>query len=224
MSWKDLTRIGLKERWVYEAAGADFQPTFPMWDFHRAGFRNFACSSQSNVAEGLNQKIMVLQNYSWQDFAVFAVLLLVLWYFALWWFYKGRAPGSLSHGSEPLPHSWENQVEQLSGGEQVMGAAKLDSGVSVVSADEFAFAETDPASGKDEKLGLVPDVQQEIKSICSLLAENDGTKEDFFSMFKVLVREQYPDVPAEYQDALSAFIREHVPFHLSSEELESLWG
>jgi len=167
---------------------------------------------------------MGLNNYSWQDFLLAATALLVLWYLGLWWCYRRRKAGAMADSAVPLPHGWQDGVDRLDGADEVMGVTKLDHGVSVVAADDFRFEQVEDVGGRQEKLGLVPDVQQEIKSICSLLAVNDGTKEDFFSMFELLVKDKYSRVPASAQAGLSEYIREHVPFYLTIEELESLWS
>jgi len=107
----------------------------------------------------------------------------------------------------------------LDGFSDVMGRAKEDVGVSVVSADEFGFS--DRVDG--DQLGLLADVQVEIREICQVLADRDGTKEDFFSMF-ALVKEKYPRLAGHpLRASLEHFIRAQVPFFLSVAELESLW-
>ena len=162
---------------------------------------------------------MIFQNYSWQDFSLGATLLLVLWYLGFYLHYRKKKVLALKD-SQPLSHGWQHKVDALSSDQEVMGRTKPDYGVSVVEAEGFRFAQSPE---KEQQLGLVPDIQQEIKSICSLLAEKDGTKEDFFAMFAMLVKDRYAGVPEGIKGTLNAFIREHVPFHLSSQELEQIW-
>ena len=87
---------------------------------------------------------------------------------------------------------------------------------------QFGFAQP-AATDKVTQLGLVPDVLEELKIIFSILASEDGSKADFFSLFKT-VKEKYPKITADPNiDSINIYIREHVPFHLSNEELEDLW-
>ncbi|WP_316831841.1 hypothetical protein [Pedobacter aquatilis] len=101
----------------------------------------------------------------------------------------------------------------------VMGKAKPDFGVAEVSADEFGFS---GETGLDEEEMLTA-AKTEIRVLCQVLADKDGTKEDFFSMFG-LIREGYPGIAAlPMRSSIDEFIREQVPFFLSVAELESLW-
>ncbi len=156
-----------------------------------------------------------------------AAALLVLWYVGLAVLFRKRIPGAGlgSCGSTaPLPHGWQDEVDELSDSAELMGQSVLDHGVSIVEAEEFSFSEREDLPDQSEQLGLIPDLQQEIKSVCALLAEQDGTKEHFFSLFS-LVRNKYPRVSSgSARTGLNLFIREHVPFHLSDEELEDLWS
>lgn len=107
----------------------------------------------------------------------------------------------------------------LDGYTQILGEAKAEPGVTVVSADEFGFY----GQADEDQLGLLADAQQEIRELCQVLADKDGTKEDFFAMF-ALIREKYPRLAGHpLQASLEHFIREQVPFFLSVAELESLW-
>lgn len=150
-----------------------------------------------------------------------ASLFLLLWYGAVGLFFRRRVRRGSGEDTLPLPHGWQDRVDDLS---EVMGKPVLDRGVSVVEADEISFGSADLAQDQEDQLGLIPDVQQEIKSICVMLAEQDGTKEHFFSMFE-LIRDKYPKLAGSpVVGNLNGFLREHVPFHLSDEELESLWS
>lgn len=143
-----------------------------------------------------------------------------LWLLLVWFFcFMRKSKGS----SPPLSHRWQKGVDELAG-EDLMGKPVLEEGVTVVSAEDFSFADRPKAAvTQNEQLGLLADVQQEIKSVCAVLARNDGTKEDFFSMFE-MVRLKYPQLAAHPAlPELRAFIRERVPFYLSDEELDDLW-
>lgn len=168
----------------------------------------------------------MLKAFSWQDFLLAATILSLVWWLGIYlrcfWKKGGRAG---SGAGSTLPHSWENEVDNLEVG--LMGKPVLEHGVSVVEAEDFSFggAEMEDAgdSAKLEQLGDLADVQQEIREVCRVLAAEDGTKEDFFMLFEML-KGKYPGVASSPSlDALNGFIREQVPFALSEQELEDLW-
>ena len=147
--------------------------------------------------------------------------------FGLYYRRKGKSPLDAQNSSTPLPHRWDQQVDELSPSNALIGQPTLEAGVQVVEAEDFSFAdksETFHVADKAHQLGLVPDVQQEIKAICRILEEKDGNKEDFFAMLE-MVKVKYPQIISYLATKeLNQFIREHVPFHLSAEELENLWN
>lgn len=148
----------------------------------------------------------------------------VLWYLGIWLYHRSKKKGD----APPMPHRWHGQVDELKSTDvpELMGEAALENGVMVLAAEEFSFADqpqTDALPDKSQQLGLVADVQQEIKSVCNLLAEKDGNKDDFFAMMD-MVKAKYPKISGHPATAeLNQFIRQHVPFHLSGEELGNLW-
>ncbi|ETZ20151.1 hypothetical protein [Pedobacter sp. V48] len=164
----------------------------------------------------------MLKAFSWQDFLLAATIMSLLWWLGIWLLYF-RKP--VVGASLPLSHSWANEVDEL-GAADLMGKPALDSGVSVVEADDFSFGAPladEGAPDQEEQLGDLADVQEEIKTVCRILAAEDGTKEDFFSLFE-MIRNKYPRITSSPSlAALNGFIREHVPFALSKEELENLW-
>jgi len=165
------------------------------------------------------------------EFLPIAVLFLGLALVLMIWAF--RFVRETTGASVPLEHRWQKGVDELGvDAADLMGKPALEEGVTVVSAEEFSFVQRphiDPVAGiaavdQSEQLGLLADVQQEIKSVCALLAQKDGSKEDFFLMFE-FVRTKYPKMaghPALLE--LRPFIRERVPFHLSDEELDGLWS
>ena len=172
---------------------------------------------------------MILQSFSWQHFMLATLVLGIIWYVGIWLYYrrKGKSPLDAENSSISLPHRWQQQVDELNPSDALIGQPNLEPGVQVVEAADFSFADksnTDKIADKSQQLGLVPDVLQEIKAICAILEKKDGNKEDFFAMFE-MVKVKYSqiiDYPATSE--LNQFIREHVPFHLSAEELEGLWN
>lgn len=193
---------------------------------------NFALTKSScNGAAGIKQKKMI-QQFSWQQFMVAAGAVTLLWYIGvILVFYRtelnaflGGKP--LNGKSEPLPHRWEKDVETLDQEnneetEELIGKPKLPEGMSVVSMEQISFAQSDDA--KQQQIGLVPDVLQELKSVFSTLSKQDGNKKDFLVMME-MVRQNFPAIASNPNiGKINAFISEHAPFHLSQEELENLW-
>jgi len=170
-------------------------------------------------------------------------------FLGFWWYYRKRRSWR-SRGSPSLPHRWESGVDELDGVSLdvsakdsdlgLMGKSVPDEGVMELEASAFGFADDSGGdSGKPvatngldgtlvsdpaDQLGLLADVQQEIKEVCRVLSEKDGDKQDFFSMME-LVKAKFPAIGSHpLRGSLLGFIREHVPFYLSSAELEDLWG
>ena len=113
-------------------------------------------------------------------------------------------------------------MDDLSPG--LIGGQAEEHGVSVVEADDFSFVPRSVSGSEVDPLGELADVQQEIKSICRILEKEDGSKEDFFSLF-AMVRDKYPKVfSSKLLGQLGEFIQDHAPLALSEEELESLWS
>lgn len=84
-------------------------------------------------------------------------------------------------------------------------------------------AEPDADEYRDTEIGLVPDVLEELKNIFHMLETQDGTKEDFISLFS-FVSSKYPKIKGTpNQQALNDHIRENLPFDISDEELDQLW-
>lgn len=193
------------------------------------GLLSFAADPSGNGAAGEKQNSM-LKSFTWPEFLLASIILSLMWWAGVWLLcYRGKGK-SIS----PLPHSWEDEVEEVF---DVLGKPALEQGASVVEAEAFSFAEGpekedddgevagdgDPETDKVSRLGDISDVQQEIREVCRLLAAEDGTKEDFFTLFEML-RSRYPGIAGSAAiAALNGFIREHVPFALSEEELEGLW-
>jgi len=160
----------------------------------------------------------MLKAFSWQDFLLAATLLSLIWWLGIWLlYYRNTGAKNLV----PLGHSWSEEVDDLGKESGLMGKAVLEQGVSMVTAEDFSFGA--PVSDQGEQLGDLADLQEEIKSICGILEVEDGTKEDFFLLFE-MIRKKYPKIASSPSlSSLHVFIREHVPFALSEEELENLW-
>jgi len=173
------------------------------------------CQRQTcrNGAAGQKQYFMLFNNFSWQDFLLAAVVLSLVWYAGVWLlFYRKKKPALLT--DTPLKHGWQDEVDILE--DDLMGKPALAPGVNVVEAGDFSFGLPEEA-----QLGVLPDVQEEIKAACRELERELGGKDTFFERFRA-IRERYA-IPEASRELLSEFIREHVPFFLEEEELDGLW-
>lgn len=194
----------------------------------RAGNLCF-CNPCRNGAAGQKQKIM-LEQFTWQQFLIAALILAILWYMAvvLLYFRRDRAkfkPKPDQRQPERLQREWEEELEDGPEEDTLMGRTREPEGVSSVPMDELRFApkEDDPDEHRDTELGLIPDVLEELKRIYHILETQGGTKEDFISLF-ALISSKYPKVKGTpNQRALNDHIRENLPFAISDEELDKLW-
>lgn len=171
----------------------------------------------------------MLQQFSWQQFLVAIAVLTLIWYVAvilifyrkeLKAFFKGKPPEQPNH--DPLPHSWDNYVDDLPDEtkDDLMGKSKLPEGVSIIDMEELQFSEPD---SKVEKLGLVSDVIEEIKLIFKILGQEDGNKQDFLKLMAE-VKSRYPKISSSSSlPQINEFILSNASFHLSPQELEDLW-
>ncbi|RZM22413.1 MAG: hypothetical protein EOO88_29520 [Pedobacter sp.] len=150
---------------------------------------------------------------------VFSVIL-ILYRKELEAFLKGKSPEQPT--DKPLPHHWDDKVDEISteAEDDLMGKTKLPEGVSVIEMEELQFSEPD---SKVEKLGLVPDVIEEIKLIFKILGQEDGSKQDFLKLIEE-VKNRYPKISSSSSlPYINGFIQENAPFHFTAEELENLW-
>ncbi|MNJ87491.1 hypothetical protein D3C87_50110 [compost metagenome] len=172
---------------------------------------------------------MSLQEFTWQQFLVAAMVFSALWVLGVWLFYWRPLSGGGEKAGDALPHSWQDDVDEFSAVDDgLMGKPALDHGVSVLDADEFSFMPLEERGEglepeEPDLLGELADVQDEIKGICQILEKEDGSKEDFLALFEV-VRLKYPKLSgSDLLGELNDFISEQVPFYLSDQELDSLW-
>lgn len=172
----------------------------------------------------------MLTQFTWQQFLVAISVLTLVWYGSVILLYYRIEVKKLLSGDAPdedkptpLPHRWEKQVDQLQQDEDqnLMGKSKLPEGVSVVDMDELQFADPDV---KVKRLGLIPDVLEDIKTVFDILGKEDGTKQDFFLLMET-IRNNYPGLNVHPNlPQINNFIIANAPFHLSGEELENLWS
>lgn len=179
---------------------------------------------------------MSLQEFTWQQFLVAAMVLSALWVLGVWLVcWRPLSAGGVKAG-EALPHSWQDEVDEFNTVDDgLMGKPAQEHGVSVLEADEFSFAPVEEPGEREKRyepgkrgvealLGELADAQEEIKGIARIMEKEDGSKEDFFAMFE-LIKDKYPGLSSsELLGELNDFISEQVPFFLSEQELDSLWA
>jgi len=171
----------------------------------------------------------MLHQFTWTQFLIATILLTLIWYIGVFVFFYLKRPGNLSDnnpiGTKALsPQRQEKDSNdlpvQIGTDDNLMGKSKLPEGMSMVTTEEIRFAGNDT---REEQVGLVPDVLEEIKEVFGLLAKEDGNKKDFLDLMKV-VKENYPGIGSNPNiRRINEFIAAHASFHLSADELESLW-
>jgi len=179
----------------------------------------------------------MLKHFTWQQFLIAALVLSTIWYtVVILLFYRQRIQDYLnsesknSKPSEPLGHAWDEEFEEepSSNEDDLMGKSALPEGMTKLSMSQFGFAprvtDEDLDKSRQRQQSVVPDVLEELKSIFHILETQQGTKEDFISLFG-LVSAKYPNVKGTAnQQALNDYIRENVLFPISDSELDSLWN
>jgi hypothetical protein len=179
----------------------------------------------------------MLKHFTWQQFLVAALVLSIIWYtVVILLFYRGKIQDYLNGKSkdnkppEPLGHAWDEELEDepLNDEDDLMGKSALPEGMSNLSVAQFGFAprvsDKDLDESRQRQQSVVPDVLEELKSIFHILETQQGTKEDFISLFG-LVSAKYPNIKGtSNEQALNDHIRENVLFPISDEELDSLWN
>lgn len=174
----------------------------------------------------------MLQQFTWSQFFYTAALLSVLWYVGLLFtayqteffaFLKIRQSTLVGNSIPPVPHAAPEEME-----EELMGRSKMPPGMEQISSSSLSFSDDLKQVGphallQDDQLGLVPDVLQELKEIFQVLAKEDGGKQDFFSLLE-LVKDKYGRISSNLNIyRINTYIRDHAPFAISPDELESLW-
>lgn len=129
-----------------------------------------------------------------------------------------------------MGHAWDEEFEDepVNDEDDLMGKSVLPEGMSNLSMAQFGFAprisNEDLDESRERQQSVVPDILEELRSIFHILETEQGTKDDFISLFG-LVSTKYPNIKGTpSQHALNDYIRENVPFVISDEELDSLWN
>lgn len=193
----------------------------------------------------------MLKHFPWQQFLIAALVLSIIWYaVVILVFYRQRIQDHLNgkyknnKSPKPLGHAWDEEFEDEPVNEEndLMGKPALPEGMSRLSMAQFSFApranestveqkdraedlenrETDDS--REMQQSIVPDVLEELKSIFHTLETQQGTKEDFISLF-ALVSGKYPAIKGTANEqALNEYILENLPFPISDNELSNLWN
>lgn len=165
---------------------------------------------------------MILHFFTWQQFLVAAVIFTIAWYAGYLLF---TAKGAKKQKTvERLQKDWEDELED----DELVGANKLPEGVSEIEAHKLGFVprvwgEPD-ADGRETQLGIIPDVLQDLKTIFHILENENGTKDDFYSLFASVKARYYNIAEIANFTAINEFIRENALFPISDEELTNLWN
>ena len=181
----------------------------------------------------------MLQQFSWGHFLIAAIVLNLVWYFfVVLVFYRAEVMAFLGvgdGGAGGVGRAGQVQsLEKTKDGDYVaigrdvdaalMGQSRLPEGVEVKGSAEVRFAAS--ASVEDlryDQVGLVADVVQELKELFVSLEQKAGDKRDFFVML-ARVKEDYGPLGGHPSvGALTGFIVERAPFHLTREEVDNLW-
>ncbi|MES2276025.1 MAG: hypothetical protein V4592_08380 [Bacteroidota bacterium] len=170
----------------------------------------------------------MLHHVSWQQFLHWALILLAAWYVAVYFmFYHRRIRARLREGQDGffrVKKDWEDELEDgPEAGSDLMGRPAAEEGVSSLSMQDFGFAPVLESSDAALRLGVVPDVLEELKTIFYTLERDGGGKPEFLSLLQ-LVALRYPALRGSHDlRAIAAYIREQVGFALTDEELDAVW-
>ncbi len=179
----------------------------------------------------------MLQQFTWQQFLIAALVLSLIWYAILViLLYRKRLNDAIKRKSLPsrprIQSSYDprEEIDEEPGDDQdnsLIGKHSLPEGVEELSMSQISFApkrkESEAEPENNDRLGLIPDVLDEMKTLFNILRNESGTKEDFFSLFG-LIKSKYPSIKhSPYLGQLNAYILENLPFPLSEEELDTLW-
>lgn len=177
---------------------------------------------------------IMLQQFSWTIFLIFLAILSALWYLMLALTIYRKEAFKLFCGSGSnlsMVAQTDAYIGQQSNDlpiHEIMGKSKMPEGLEVVSMSALNFSVSGDLAysvddAKYDQLGLVPDVLEEIKEIFAILAKEDGTKQDFFSLAST-ISEKYGRIGSNPNiGQINAFIRDHAPFAVTLQELEYLW-
>ncbi|RKR79983.1 hypothetical protein BDD43_0070 [Mucilaginibacter gracilis] len=156
----------------------------------------------------------MLHTISWPQFLITASVLAGLWCLAVAvLYYRGELENLFKGKPKEDERAWQEEMENEPDG--LMGQAREPEGMETVGMQDLHFG----PENKDEALGLVPDVLEELKYIFYQLEQTGGGKDGFLELFSA-VADKYAQV--SNKAAINDYIRENVAFDISDAELEVL--
>jgi len=172
----------------------------------------------------------MLYKITWQHYLLCVAIALALWYgIVLWVYYREDAKRFLNKVNEKAGTD-EGLPDEDEPDEDLLGKPAEEYGVSTVDSQEISFGmkpsyveKTGQLSNEDDLKGLIPDLMEEIKCIICTVETEQGSKDDFINLFK-LVSSKYPNIKNIRQfEAINEWISGSLPFELSQEEFSQLW-
>ena len=193
----------------------------------------FALSIPAQCSAGKKQRIM-LHQFTWQQFAIAAVIFLLIWYLGVFIYCRRKGSGSLSdfiglNHPEKLRREWEADFDDPDTDDDLIGRQALPEGVSEVNMHMLGFAPkvVEKRASEDEwyqQLGVVPDLLEELKRIFNIIERENGSKEDFISLF-ALTNAKHPQLASSTNlDSLNQYLAENLPFELTDEDFKKIWA
>ena len=177
----------------------------------------------------------MLQHLTWTQFLIASAVFSLLWYVTILLtayrkefllFFAGKHVHSLPTSNQEIPVKDDRSAHPQP---SMMGLSKLPEGLEIVEMGALSFAGNNSGEHIDDreqsdKIGLVPDVLQELKEVFEVLATEDGTKKDFIDLART-ISYKYGRIGSNPNIThINAFIRDHAPFAISPEEIENLWN
>jgi len=177
----------------------------------------------------------MFQHFTWTQFLITSAVFSLLWYatilltayrkeFVL--FFAGKRVHNLASSNQEIA---VKDVPSADPQTNLMGPSRLPEGLEIVEMGTLSFGGNNSGEHIDDReqsdrIGLVPDVLQELKEVFEVLASEDGTKKDFIDLAR-MISDKYGRIGSNPNIAhINAFIREHAPFAISPEEIENLWN
>lgn len=173
----------------------------------------------------------MLHFFTWQQFFVAAALFTIVWYVVIFLlFFKDRVNFHFrSAPPEKLKREWDEELDdEDEDADDLIGEQAMPEGISEVEAHMIGFApkvkDEVREDSRETQLGIVPDVLEELKTIFHILERENGTKEDFISLFGMAKAKYSAIAGTPNEAAINDYIRGNVLFPISDEELANLWN
>jgi hypothetical protein len=177
----------------------------------------------------------MLHQFTWQHFLIAALIFLLIWYLAVFIYCHRKSSGNFfaslkRQQPEKLIREWEADFDDhAETDDDLVGRPVLPEGVSEVSMHMLGFApkvEEKRATENERyfQLGVLPDVLEELKRTFNIIERENGTKEDFISLF-ALIKSKHPGLAnTANSESLNEYLTENLPFELTDEDFNTLWA